>query len=287
MNDMSDLNNKRNAAPSTRPDLAVTRVRHPVKFRLLQVIRVQPLTPGLVRITLTGDDLAGFTSASFDDHLKVFFPPPGAKQPALPTKGPDGPVFADPEIRRGARDFTPRRYDAAAGELDIEFALHAGGPATTWAAQAQVGQMLGIGGPRGSMLIPAAFDWHLLIGDETALPAIARRIEELPAGVRVIAVLEVEDADCRLAFDTAADLSVTWHFRGNDVDGLNGAGMLAVLRETSLPVGEGYVWAAGEATAIRAVRDYLCDERGIDKSRIRAASYWKRGADAVHETIED
>ena len=58
MNDMSDLNNKRNAAPSTRPDLAVTRVRHPVKFRLLQVIRVQPLTPGLVRITLTGDDLA-------------------------------------------------------------------------------------------------------------------------------------------------------------------------------------------------------------------------------------
>jgi NADPH-dependent ferric siderophore reductase len=103
-------------------DLQVTRVRHPLKFRLLQVKRVQALNPHLVRVTLAGEDLAGFTSASFDDHVKVFFPAPGAEKPALPEAGPDGPVF--PNGRPLARDFTPRRYDPQAGELDIEFALH-------------------------------------------------------------------------------------------------------------------------------------------------------------------
>ena len=119
-----------------RPDLAVGRVRHQLKFRLAQVKRVQPLTPHLVRITLSGDDLHDFESASFDDHIKVFFPPPGADKPVMPTAGPNGPVFPDDQPRPIARDFTPRRYDREARVLDIEFALHEAGPAATWAAQA-------------------------------------------------------------------------------------------------------------------------------------------------------
>jgi NADPH-dependent ferric siderophore reductase len=63
--------------------------------------------------------------------------------------------------------------------------------------------------------------------------------------------------------------------------------LLLALREMYLPTGEGYVWAAGEATIMRAVRQHLCTERGVDKTRIRAASYWKRGAEAVHENIDD
>ena len=269
----------------TRSDLAVTRVRHPLKFRLLQVTRVQPLTPHLIRVTLTGDDLQDFESSSFDDHIKVFFPAPGADRPALPSAGPNGPVFAEDQPRPVARDFTPRRFDRAARELDIEFAMHEAGPAANWAAQAQVGQYLGIGGPRGSLVIPTGFDWHLLIGDETALPAIARRLQELPAGTRVAVVLEVADASARIEFDTQAELHAVWRYRSESP--YRGAALLQAVRDTYLPEGDGYVWAAGESATMRAVRYHLCTERGVDKSRIRAASYWKQGAEAVHENLDD
>ncbi|AXF10657.1 NADPH-dependent ferric siderophore reductase [Paraburkholderia graminis] len=276
-----------------RPDLAVERVRHPLRFRLLQVKKVQALTPHLIRVTFTGEDLHDFVSASFDDHIKVFFPEPGADKPVLPQAGPDGPVF--PEGRRPtARDFTPRRFDRDARELDIEFAMHEAGPAATWAAQAKAGQYLGIGGPRGSLVIPTAFDWHLLIGDDTALPAIARRLEELPAGKRVAAVIEVADPSARIEFRTEAELHLVWCYRSERESGsgsehcTRGEALLQAVRATYLPDdGEGYVWAAGESATIRAIRYHLCTERGVDKSRIRAASYWKQGAVAVHETIDD
>ncbi len=274
--------------PSNHADLAVTRVRHPLKFRLLQVKHIEPLTPHLARITFTGDELHDFTSASFDDHLKVFFPAPGADKPVLPVAGPDGPVFPEGE-RPVARDYTPRRFDRNAGELIIDFVLHDVGPASDWAAQAQVGHYVGIGGPRGSFVIPDGFDWHLLIGDETALPAIGRRLEELPAGTRVAAVLEVRDPSAQIEFDTKADLYAIWSYRSeqNSDGDSHESGLLKAVRETFLPDGEGYVWAAGESATIRAVRQHLTAERGIDKSRIRAASYWKRGAQAVHESIDD
>ncbi|WP_408295325.1 MULTISPECIES: siderophore-interacting protein [Paraburkholderia] len=267
-------------------DLAVQRVRHPLKFRLLQVKQVRALTPHLIRVTFTGEDLHDFVSASFDDHIKVFFPEPGADKPALPEAGPNGPVFPAGQPRPVARDFTPRRFDREARELDIEFAMHDAGPAATWAAQAKVGQYLGIGGPRGSLVIPTGFDWHLLIGDDTALPAIARRLEELPAGTRVAAVIEVADASAQIEFTTQAELHLVWCHR-NEVS-VRGEALLRAVCEIYLPEnGEGYVWAAGEAATMRAVRYHLCTERGVDKSRIRAASYWKQGAEAVHETLDD
>jgi NADPH-dependent ferric siderophore reductase len=270
----------------TQNNLAVSRVRHPLKFRLLQVKRVEAVTPHLIRVTFTGDDLHDFVSASFDDHIKVFFPEPGADTPVVPSAGPDGPVFPAGQPRPIARDFTPRRYDAAARELDIEFALHEAGPAATWAAQAKVGQMLGIGGPRGSLVIPTGFDWHLLIGDDTALPAIGRRLEELPAGKRVAVIVEVADASARVDFQTQAELHMIWCYRSDSP--YRGEALLKAVRETYLPEdGEGYVWAAGESATMRAVRYHLCTERGVDKSRIRAASYWKEGAQAVHETLDD
>jgi NADPH-dependent ferric siderophore reductase len=271
-------NNKEN-----KPERSVVRVRHQTKFRLLQVKRVTPLASNFVRITLGGEDLGDFVSASFDDHVKVFFPDPGEDMPRLPRMTPDGPVFDGPKPMM--RDFTPRRFDLQAKELDIEFVLHESGPATTWAAQAKPGQYLGIGGPRGSMIIPMDFDWHLLIGDETAIPAIGRRLEELPADARVAVLLEVADAAARVEFKPTGDAWVQWVYR--DATGTYGDALLDALKKLALPEGDGYVWAAGEGTVIGAVRQFLVSERGVDKSRIRAASYWKRGAQGVHENIED
>lgn len=269
---------------SDRSDLTPYRVRHTLKFRLLRVVRVQTLTPHLIRVTFTGEDLHDFESASFDDHIKVFFPAPGTDHITLPTMGPEGAIFPEGE-RPVMRDFTPRRFDRAASELDIEFAVHEAGPAASWAVQAKPGQTLGIGGPRGSLVIPAGFDWHLLIGDETALPAIARRLEELPAAVRVIAILEVADPSAHMEFTTRTDLHAVWRYRSEST--MRGAALLEAIRETNLPQGEGYVWAAGESASMRAVRQHLVGERGIDKKRIRAAAYWRQGDAGVHENLDD
>lgn len=270
--------------PDQHPaSLEVTRVRHPLKMRLLQVRRVARLTPDRVRVTLSGDDLAGFTSASFDDHVKVFFPAPGSEMPVVPVLTADGPVFPAGEPRLIARDYTPRRYDPVAQELDIEFVLHDAGPASAWAEQAAEGQYLSIGGPRGSFVVPTGFDWHLLIGDDTALPAIARRLEELPAATQAIALIEVADPLSVLPLTSAARLSTVWCYRhAGRPDPL-----LNAVRGLELPPGEGYIWAAAESAAIRAIRTHLIHERGIDKARIRAASYWKQGDAAVHETLTD
>ncbi len=263
--------------------LAVERVRHPLKFRLLEVARVRALTPHLVRVTLAGEDLADFVSASFDDHVKLFFPAPGELKPPLPQMGPNGPVFPE-GLRPISRDFTPRRHDREACELDVEFVLGHEGPASQWAANVRPGQFLGVGGPRGSFVIPTGYDWHWFIGDETAFPAIARRLEDLPAGVSATMIVEATDHTGRIEFATAADLNETWLYRS---DTLSGDALVEAVRNAPLPVGEGYIWAAGESATIRAVRQVLCQERGWDKARIRAAAYWKRGAVAVHENFDD
>jgi NADPH-dependent ferric siderophore reductase len=262
------------------------RVRHETKTRLLQVRQVSRLTPKMVRVVVGGEALAGFVSAAHDDHVKLFFPQPGQDKPVLPTPTPNGPVYPEGAPRPAARDYTPRRYDAAVNTLTIDFVLHGDGPATAWAAQAQPGQYLGVGGPRGSFIVPDDFDWYLLVGDETAIPAIGRRLEELPAGTRVIAVVEVADAAEEQELQTRTRLEMHWLRRQGAAAG-NHVLLQNALSELALPVGEGYAWVAAEARTAKALRRYLVDQRGLPKDRVKAAAYWKQGAVAVHETYDD
>ena len=256
--------------------LEVRRVRHELRRRRVEVSRVTRLSPHIVSITFTGPELAGFASASFDDHIKLMLPAPGTSELVLPELGPDGPSFPEGAPRPVMRDYTPRRFDAAALELDIEFAVHGDGPAATWAAQARPGQIVGIGGPRGSFLIPEAFDWHLLVGDDTALPAIARRLQELPAGKPVTVMLGVAPED-RRALPSKADVTLHW---------VEPDGIVDAVRALKVPAGDGYSWAAGEAKATAAVRHVLVDELGVDRHRVRASAYWKQGAPGHHGSIE-
>jgi len=278
----------------TRPDLAVQKLRHPIKPRLLQVSRVTQLSHSLRRITLTGADLDGFLSASFDDHVKLFLPAESGAKPVLPVIGPNGPEFPADQPRPVARDYTPRHYDPVSQELHIDFVLHHSGPATDWATQAAPGDHLGVAGPRGSFVIPVAFDWHLLIGDETAIPAIARRLEELPEDTQAIVVIKLRHAADRMEFDTRCKMHIEWVI---DEGAPAGDGQEApseerpnrleqAVRGLVLPQGEGYVWAAGEYTDIQQVRAYLVNELGMDKSRIRAASYWRKAAPGSHEHFD-
>jgi NADPH-dependent ferric siderophore reductase len=259
---------KQDAKPDPR---APRRVRHEPRRRELRVKRVDKISAHMLRVAL-GGDLEGFTSLGFDDHIKLFFP--------------DGSPAADGTPQVASRDYTPRRYDPAGNTLEIEFVLHDAGPATRWAEQVQPGQSLQVGGPRGSFIIPLNFDWHLLIGDDTALPAIARRLAELPAGTKAVVLAEVDGPADQVTFESAADVSVTWAYR-NGAEAGTATVLADKLKTMRLPTGDYYAWVACESLTAKALRAQLIAQHGANPKWMRAAGYWRRGAVAVHDTHND
>ena len=258
----------------------IQRVRHELKRRTTTVTQVRRLAPKLTRVTLQSEELRGFVSLGFDDHVKVFFPGEDGVLNMAPLGASEGsgsvPV---------TRDFTPRSFDAATGELSVDIYLHGQGPAARWAAQAAVGQKLGIGGPRGSAVIPIEdIGLHLMIGDETALPAIERRLEELPSGAKALVVIEVE-AGCEQALNSDADVQAVWLTRNQQQ--ATADALIASLRSLQFEQRRCFAWAATETQDVRAIRRYLMQERGFDKSWIKAAGYWQRGATGSHVVVED
>ncbi len=244
---------------------AIHRVTHEIKRRRLEVLRVVDLTPRMRRVTLGGPQLSGFISLGSDDHIKLLFAQNAAEQAAL-----ESPTFSvkDDGPQPAMRDYTPRRYDPASNELDIDFVLHGDGPASTWAAQAAPGQYLYIAGPRGSMIVPDMFDSYLLIGDETALPAIARRLEELPAGRTVLAVIEIADSAEQQALHSAADVELIWVIRGRE-------DLLDTVQNLSLPSGTLYSFVATETRLARQVRRVLLDTHKVNEAFLKAVGYWR------------
>jgi NADPH-dependent ferric siderophore reductase len=246
----------------------IHRVSHEIKRRRLEVLRVVDLTPRMRRITLGGPELAGFVSLGTDDHVKLLFPQNAAEQAALETLvlgagKTDQPMPA-------MRDYTPRRYDLDTLELDIDFVLHGDGPASTWAEQAKPGQFLHIGGPRGSMVVPDIFDSYLLIGDETALPAIARRLEGLATNRRALVVIEVENGAEQQRLESAAQVNVIWVLREGGKNNL-----LNTVKELQVPSGNLYAWVATESKVSRQIRRVLLDEHGLDEKSVKAVGYWR------------
>jgi NADPH-dependent ferric siderophore reductase len=243
------------AIPSAR---RVQRVRHEVRRREVEVARVEPLTPNFVSLTFAGASLAGFSSEGFDDHVKFNFPD-----------------AAGGEWLK--RDYTPRRFDPARLELTIEFLLHGHGAASEWAHTAQPGFPAIVGGPKNSMLIPADYPWRLLAGDATALPAICRNLEELPAGVEAFVLVKLDDPADRRELRSAARLHVEWLAGSDDLPG--------AVRDLRLPEGEGFAWCAGEAADMTRARDVLRNDKGHPLEAMRVANYWKSGG-ALDETAE-
>jgi len=249
----------------------IHRVSHEIKRRKLEVLRVTDITPKMRRITLHGPDLTGFISLGTDDHVKLIFATTPEEQAALDSFAPGAPSDGPKPVMR---DYTPRRYDSVSGELDIDFVLHGDGPAASWAEQAEPGQFLHIAGPRGSMIVPDIFDSYLLIGDETALPAIARRLEALPAHRNALVVVEVADQGEQQVFDSQAQVDVIWIVRGEQ-------NLLDVTRRLEMPEGKLYAWVATESGLSRKLRRVLLDEFGLEEEFVKAAGYWRiDGVDA-------
>jgi NADPH-dependent ferric siderophore reductase len=248
----------------------IRRVRHETKRRNLTVARVERFGSTMLRVVACGEELEGFISLGFDDHVKLFFP----------IDAPEGTAPA-------MRDFTPRRYDVRAGELWIDFFLHDSGPAATWASQVSAGQTITVGGPRGSSVIsPEGIDMHLLIGDETGLPAMGRRLDELPAQAHALAVIETDDGSTEYPFESRATTRFI-RVKRSPINRGPAHALIEALRPVSLPTQGCFAWAALESQSARAIRRYLLDERSFDKRWVKAAGYWQRDAVGVHEVIQD
>ncbi len=262
------------------------RVRFQAKLRHAQVASVAQLTSRMRRITFTGPELDDFTTAGAGDHVKLFFAAPGQAEPTLPTLQNGTPTYPEGAIRPEMRDYTPRRFNPQTRELTIDFVLHGDGPAATWAANAEPGQTMAIGGPRASTLTPDDYDTYLLAGDETAVPAISRHLEELPPGIRAFVFLEVADAGEEHHLPTAANAVITWLHR----DGMRaGTTTLldAALRDLQLPEGDTYAWIAAEVETARRLRRYMIEEEGLPREQVRAAGYWRLGASGEHAKLDD
>jgi NADPH-dependent ferric siderophore reductase len=243
----------------------IKRIRHELRQRRLTVLRVIALGPHMHRIVFGGDDLADFTSLSPDDHVKLFFPT----------------VSGGAE----ARDYTPRHYDPQLGNLTIDFALHEAGPATHWARNARIGEQLVIGGPKGSVIIPDVYDWWLLIGDETALPSIGRRVEETPSHRQVMTLVAVQGPEDEQQWKAQCPVQSYWVHRS--ADQADQPDILAkVLRSLPLPPGKGFVWIAAEARVARALRDLMTQERGHSVTALKAAGYWVSGQADSHDKLD-
>lgn len=230
-------------------------VRHPLRRRSLSVVAVERLTPHMIRITLSGPDMADFVSASPDDHIKIFLP------------GADGV-----EVRR---DYTPRRYNRQNATLVLDFVDHHAGPAAAWARTASVGAQLDIGGPKGSRVIAGPVAQWLLVGDETALPAIGRRVEELPAHAAVTTVVAVPGPEDEQSFATSASHGAYWVHRPM-AQADQAQALVAALDKVCIEPGT-FVWVGAEAHVARAVRQYLLEERCVPAQWIKAAGYWIMG----------
>ena len=243
----------------------------------MRVSRVQRLTPRFVRVTFTGEELSGFATHGPAEHVRLFFPPQQDERLAPPEWGPEGPIWPAGQGRPLSRVYTPRRWDAQALELDVEFILHGEGPGSAWAAGARPGNAVLLTGPGGAYQLDPQAAWYVLVADDVALPALCTILEALPASTPAFVYAEVGDAAEERDLRTAARMHLTWLHRDPDA-GLPGRALERALRAAPLPEGDGRVWVACEATVMRDIRRHLLYERNLGREAVHTHGYWKHGA---------
>jgi len=230
----------------------------------------------MIRVVLGGDGLAGFPAGEFADHyVKLLFPPPAAPY-GVPFDVEQVRAEHPPELWPVTRTYTVRDWDPASGELTIDFVYHGDeGLAGPWAASAAPGDRIQFFGPGGGYTPSPAADWHLLVGDESALPAIGVALTRLPAGVPARVFIEVEGPEEQQSdLVLGEQVTVVWVHRG---DGVPGEALLAAVTAVDLPAGTGHVFVHGEAVMVRELRRHLRAARGLDPQFTSISGYWRRG----------
>lgn len=244
---------------------------------VLEVIERIRLTPHLVRIVAGGPGMSAVEDNGFTDaYTKMLFAP--AEAGITPPYDMDRLREELPvELLPTRRTYSIRRFDLAAGRIWIDFVTHGDeGIAGPWAANAKPGDPVVLGGIGGGYAPDAAADWHLLIGDESAIPAIASALEAMPADAAGIALLEVQDESEQLELTAPAGVELRWLHRGEKTAGTTDL-LIDAVRALEWQPGRVQVFAHGERGAMKQLRPHLTDERGVDRTQLSLSAYWAYG----------
>ncbi len=247
-------------------------VRRPVPAPAT-VVRTHRLTPTMVRVVLGG--LAGLRPNGFTDaYVKLIFPRADYPLPLdLEQIRRDRPVEEWPVVRT----YSVRAFDETAGELTVDFVVHGtDGVAGPWAAAAQPGDRIFVRGPGGAYAPDPAADWHLLVGDESALPAIAAAVDALPGDARGHVVVEVPGPASQIRLDPPPGVRVSWLHTGH---GVVGARLVEVVRGIELPLSDVQAFVHGEAGWVAQLRRLLRVDRQLPRGRLSISGYWRIGCD--------
>lgn len=297
-------------------------------FRMfrVRVAGLQRLCPSLLRVTFTGDDLDRFADNGFDQRIKFFLPIGSVGFDELVDLGRSGDWYGrwrelPDERRHPMRTYTARGVRPHLRELDVDVVLHGDtGPASRWAGAAAVGDELVVVGPNADhegphggvdFVPPAHTDRLLLVGDETALPAVAGILERLAPEARGEVLLEMPHADDRIDLPRPEGMRLHWLGREGREHGallipaveaacrrlLPGQAPAAPVQLEEVDVDEGllwevpvdehgaplrasaalYAWLAGEAGVIRTLRRHLVAQCGVDRQAVAFMGYWRQG----------
>jgi NADPH-dependent ferric siderophore reductase len=247
--------------------------RKPRKAQSAQVVRTERLTPHMQRVVLGGEGLAGFTADTCTDHyVKLLFPTGGATYPE-----PFDMERIRAEFPREqwpvTRTYTVRVWDPVLRELTLDFVIHGDeGLAGPWAARVQPGETVHFMGPGGAYAPDTSADWHLLVGDESALPAIARSLESLPDGATAHAFVEVSGPEEEQKIDS--DMEIVWLHRG---DRPTGELLVEAVRSLEFPEGRMHAFVHGEAHFVKELRQLLRCDLAIPREDLSISGYWRLG----------
>lgn len=241
------------------------RVRNELRFREISVLSTEYVS-GFQRIVFGGEALAGFSSQGFDDHIKLFFPEAG--QPFSPPEISESGIVWPGNVRPQSRDYTPL-FDEKRQQLTVDFWVHDGGVASAWAVNAQPGDTLCIGGPRGSLVVPLEYRWQLYVCDESGLPALRRRLEALhDAGVEAQcrAIVSISHEACKAYLSHLPGANIEW------VMGHDAAAVEQHLQAIAWPTEDYFVWITGEGKLAKTLEDRYTSQ--LDRSLVRTVAYW-------------
>jgi NADPH-dependent ferric siderophore reductase len=241
------------------------------RAKLAVVRRSERITPHMIRLVLSCDDFVD--NGTSDHYVKLLFPKAGVTYPEPLDMGEVRAQFPADQWPT-MRTYTVRSWDEAARELTIDFVYHGDeGVAGPWAAAARPGDKLWFSGPGGAYAPSAEAGWHLLVGDESALPAIGAAIEQLPAGARAKVFIEVENETEEQKLSGAGEVDLTWFHRSDT----RGEDLCRAVEELEFPSSDVHVFVHGEAGFVTRLRRHLHAERGLPRDRVSISGYWRLG----------
>ncbi len=244
-------------------------------LRVLRVVETQELTPGMRRIVFRGNDLGRFDRPD-QMHCRLIFQPGDAQAPEWPMLDDRGHIVWPGGRKLDTRVYTIRRIDADKGEITIDFVLHDGpGPATKWALAAASGDMIGIVGPAAGG--PKSARFHVLAGDETGLPGIARILEGMAPDALGAAFIEVGNRAEEQSLRHPPGIRLRWLHRHGSPCGTTPL-LVDAIRSVEWPVdlGQAFFWGGCEHSAFRDMHRFLRDELGLPRDRQVLYSHWHR-----------